>query len=87
MPPWLSWLPYLSFFYYGYEALAVNELDGLFLSGNVYGDVGVSNVCGSLSQCCVLVTLHEPRWHTCRGEVGCGLGDEYPSWHVLKRRS
>ncbi|KNC71412.1 hypothetical protein SARC_16052 [Sphaeroforma arctica JP610] len=44
MPVWLSWLHYLSFFNYGYEALAVNELDGLFLSGNVYGDVSADNI-------------------------------------------
>eukprot|EP00123_Amoebidium_parasiticum_P015951 comp23216_c2_seq1/m.37804 comp23216_c2_seq1/g.37804 ORF comp23216_c2_seq1/g.37804 comp23216_c2_seq1/m.37804 type:complete len:1009 (-) comp23216_c2_seq1:257-3283(-) len=44
MPPWLAWIHYLSFFYYGYEALAVNELDGQFLSGNVYGDIDASEI-------------------------------------------
>eukprot|EP01134_Creolimax_fragrantissima_P003659 CFRG3659T1 len=44
MPQYLSWLHYTSFFNYGYEALAVNELDGVFLSGNVYGDVSADNI-------------------------------------------
>lgn len=28
IPVWLSWLPYLSWFNYGFEALIVNQWDG-----------------------------------------------------------
>eukprot|EP01134_Creolimax_fragrantissima_P000448 CFRG0448T1 len=35
MPPYLKWLHYVSFFNYGYEALCVNELDGIYLQGKI----------------------------------------------------
>jgi hypothetical protein len=38
IPPVLSWIPYLSYFSYAFEALAVNEASGLIISDTV-GDV------------------------------------------------
>eukprot|EP00127_Corallochytrium_limacisporum_P002658 Clim_evm94s134 gene=Clim_evmTU94s134 len=35
MNPYVAWLRYLSFFNYGYEALCVNELDGVELKGSI----------------------------------------------------
>eukprot|EP01135_Chromosphaera_perkinsii_P001583 Nk52_evm53s207 gene=Nk52_evmTU53s207 len=37
MPPYVAWLRYLSFFNYGYEALCVNELNGMMISGSIVG--------------------------------------------------
>eukprot|EP00126_Sphaerothecum_destruens_P010376 Sdes_comp20725_c2_seq1m16512 len=35
MSAWVLWLRYLSFFNYGYEALCVNELDGMMIQGSI----------------------------------------------------
>ena len=42
LPPWLSWLQYLSIFYYGFEILFVNEVHGLDVQFDAAGlDVNV----------------------------------------------
>lgn len=46
MPRWISWLRYLSLFYYSFEVLVSNELDGIELDFRVEGFVNVRNIDG-----------------------------------------
>ena len=47
MPSWISWLRYLSIFYYGYTALITNEMVPLLLDFVVEGYAAVRNVRGT----------------------------------------
>ena len=52
MAPWYSWLRYVSIFYYSFEILMTNELDGLLMSFNapgypaipIYGEVFLKTI-------------------------------------------
>lgn len=46
MPNWISWLHYLSVFFYGYSVLITNEVSKLFFNFVVSGYTAVSNVRG-----------------------------------------
>lgn len=46
MPDWISWLRYLSVFYYGYSVLITNEVSGLLFQFVVEGYTAVENVRG-----------------------------------------
>ena len=47
MPDWISWLHYLSAFFYAYAALTINELSSLLLNFEVEGYAAVQNVRGT----------------------------------------
>eukprot|EP00121_Abeoforma_whisleri_P009640 Awhi_evm3s8867 len=42
MPAWVAWLHYVSFFNYAFEALVINELEGLYIEGSVFGAAGLA---------------------------------------------
>ncbi len=46
MPDWISWLRYLSVFFYGYSVLITNEVSGLLFQFVVEGYTAVENVRG-----------------------------------------
>jgi len=46
MPDWISWLRYLSVFYYGYSVLITNEVSSLLFNFVVEGYTAVENVRG-----------------------------------------
>ena len=47
MPDWVSWLRYISFFYYGYTVLITNEVSSLLFQFVVEGYTAVENVRGT----------------------------------------
>lgn len=47
MPGWISWLRFLSIFYYGYQSLISNEMSDLLLNFVVEGYAAVRNVRGT----------------------------------------
>jgi ABC-type multidrug transport system ATPase subunit len=47
MPDWVSWLRYISFFFYGYSVLITNEVAGLLFNFVVEGYTAVENVRGA----------------------------------------
>lgn len=47
MPAWISWLHYLSVFFYGYAPLMINEMSTLLLNFVVKGYTAVQNVRGT----------------------------------------